>query len=46
VRAEPVIKIMLTRIYVWKEETSRKMTSGKTKVLWAGTVTIDFRVVS
>lgn len=42
-RAEPVIKIMWTRIYVWKEKTSRKMTSGETKVLWEDKVTIGLR---
>jgi hypothetical protein len=34
---------MWTRIYVWTEKTSRKMTPGKTKILWADTITIDLR---
>ena len=31
---------MWTRIYVWTEKTARKMTTGKTKILWADTIKI------
>jgi len=34
--AEPIVKIMWTRVYVWTEKTSRKMTPGKNQSFMGG----------